>query len=230
MHYLLKKRIKSISWWWCFIWFSPHMWYLADEQTDLIDTYVHAGQYDNAISYINDLLVADPTNDELLLMIADIQYKKGEIAKATKAVDFLNAQKDHQDPMWLYVKWVLEMEKNHRKQARDFLLKAVEKLGQDNHEILRCYALSEYWYGNREKGLYHLERAHNLRKNDAEILYNMIELYLLEKKYRKAESLIQFFYDSIDDLEIYDKPLDFYKSKMKIFSSYIRTYQQKKIV
>jgi hypothetical protein len=32
-------------------------------------------------------------------MIADIQYKKGEIGKASKAIDFLNDQTDHKDPM-----------------------------------------------------------------------------------------------------------------------------------
>lgn len=127
------------------------MAFLADEQINLVNQYVHAGQYNDAIAYINSLLVNDPSNEELLLMIADIQYKQGEIAKATKAVDFLNAQHDHKDPMGLYVKGVLEMEKNHRKEARDYLLKALEKLDKDNHEVIRCYALAEYWYGNREK-------------------------------------------------------------------------------
>ena len=204
------------------------MWFLADSQNDLDDAYVQEGKYDDAIEYINTLLAKDPTNDELLLMIADIQYKKGEINKASKAVDFLNANTDNKDPMGLYVKGVLEMEKNHRKQARDFLLKAMEKLDKDNHEIMRCYALSEYWYGNREKWLYHLERAHDLHRYDAEIIYNMVELYLLEKKYRKAEELIQFFYNNKEDLEIYDKKLAFYESKMKIFSAYITTYNTKK--
>lgn len=204
------------------------MWFLADSQNDLVDAYVQEGKYDDAIEYINTLLAKDPTNDELLLMIADIQYKKGEINKASKAVDFLNANTDNKDPMGLYVKGVLEMEKNHRKQARDFLLKAMEKLDKDNHEIMRCYALSEYWYGNREKWLYHLERAHDLHRYDAEIIYNMVELYLLEKKYRKAEELIQFFYNNKEDLEIYDKKLAFYESKMKIFSAYITTYNTKK--
>lgn len=204
------------------------MWFLADSQNDLVNAYIQEGKYDDAIEYINTLLAKDPTNDELLLMIADIQYKKGEINKASKAVDFLNANTDNKDPMGLYVKGVLEMEKNHRKQARDFLLKAMEKLDKDNHEIMRCYALSEYWYGNREKWLYHLERAHDLHRYDAEIIYNMVELYLLEKKYRKAEELIQFFYNNKEDLEIYDKKLAFYESKMKIFSAYITTYNTKK--
>lgn len=69
-----------------------------------IDTYVQAGQYDDAINYINQFLVNDPSNDELLLLIADIQYKKGEIGRASKAIDFLNSQTEHKDPMGLYVK------------------------------------------------------------------------------------------------------------------------------
>lgn len=204
------------------------MWFLADSQISMIDTYVQAWQYDDAINYINQFLVNDPSNDELLLMIADIQYKKWEISRASKAIDFLNSQTDHKDPMGLYVKWVLEMEKNHWKEARSFLLKAMELLDKDNHEIMRCYALSEYWYGNREKGLQQLERAHDLHIYDAEIIYNLIELYLLEKKYIKAKKLIEFFYENKEDLEIYDKKLSFYENKMKIFSIYISSYSQQK--
>ncbi len=205
------------------------MWFLADSQITIIDTYVQAWKYDDAISYINNFLVNDPTNDELLLMIADIQYKKGEIGKASKAIDFLNDQADHKDPMGLYVKGVLEMEKNHWKEARAFLLKAMETLDKDNHEIMRCYGLSEYRYGNREKWIQQLERAHDLHIYDTEIIYNLIELYLLEKKYRKAHELITFFYDNKEDLEVYDKKLSFYESKMKIFSIYLDAYAHKKI-
>lgn len=204
------------------------MWFLADSQIDLINTYVDAMKYDDAIAYINDYLVNDPTNEELLLMIADIQYKKWEIDKATKAVDFINTQNDHKDPMALYVKWVLEMEKNHRKQARDFLVKAMELLDRDNHEIMRCYALSEYWYGNREKGIQQLQKARDLHMFDAEILYNLAELYLLEHRYRKASELISFFKKHKADLECYDKKLSFYESKMMLFEAYIATYDLKK--
>ena len=205
------------------------MWFLADSQITTIDTYVQAWKYDDAISYINNFLVNDPTNDELLLMIADIQYKKWEIGKASKAIDFLNDQADHKDPMGLYVKGVLEMEKNHWKEARAFLLKAMETLDKDNHEIMRCYGLSEYRYGNREKGIQQLERARDLHVFDAEIIYNLIELYLLEKKYRKASELIKFFYDNKEDIEVYDKKLSFYESKMKLFSAYLNAYTHKKI-
>jgi hypothetical protein len=120
------------------------------------------------------------------------------------------------------------MEKNHRKEARTFLLKAMEILDKDNHEIMRCYGLSEYRYGNREKGLQQLEHAHDLHIFDAEIIYNLIELYLLERKYRKANELITFFYENKEDLEVYDKKLSFYESKMRLFSAYLSSYAQKR--
>jgi uncharacterized protein HemY len=120
------------------------------------------------------------------------------------------------------------MEKNHWKEARAFLLRAMETLDKDNHEIMRCYGLSEYRYGNREKGIQQLEHAHDLHIFDAEIIYNLIELYLLEKKYRKASELIKFFYDNKEDLEVYDKKLSFYESKMKLFLAYLDAYAHKK--
>ncbi len=204
------------------------MWFLADSQISIIDTYVQAWKYDDAIEYINGFLANDPSSEELLLFIADIQYKRWEIGKASKAIDFLNVQKDHKDPMGLYVKWVLEMERSHWKEARAFLLKAMENLDKDNHEIMRCYGLSEYRYGNREKGLQQLEHAHDLNIFDAEVIYNLIELYLLEKRYRKAEKLIAFFYANKEDLELYDKKIWFYESKMKLFSAYLSTYAMRK--
>lgn len=120
------------------------------------------------------------------------------------------------------------MEKNHWKEARSFLLQAMENLDKDNHEIMRCYALSEYRYGNREKGLTQLNRARDLQIFDAEIIYNLIELYLLEKQYRKAADLIAFFNEHKEDLEVYDKKLSFYESKIKLFSVYLDAYAVKK--
>lgn len=201
---------------------------LIDTYRNEIDRLVASWELDEAISYINELLADDPTDQELLLMIADIQYKQWEITKASKVVDFLNANTNHTDPMALYVKWVLEMEKNHRKVAREFFLKAMHRLETDNYEVMRCYALSEYRYGNREKWVYHLERAHDLNVYDAEIIYNMIEIYLLEKKFAKAEALIEFFNAHLESLELSEKPLSYYQWKINIFSWYIATYYKKK--
>jgi len=93
---------------------------------------------------------------------------------------------------------------------------------------MRCYALSEYWYGNREKGIQQLQKARDLHMFDAEILYNLTELYLLEHRYRKASELISFFKKHKEDLECYDKKSSFYESKMRLFEAYIATYDLKK--
>lgn len=203
--------------------------FLSSQQQSILDQYILDNKLDEAIDYINGLLQSDPTNEELLFIVADIQYRKWEINKATKAIDFINSKNDNNDPMGLYVKWVLEMEKNNWKEARAYLLQAMERLDKDNAEVLRCYGLAEYWYGNREKWLYQLERARDLQQYDAEIIYNLIQTYLLEKNYRKAQDLIQFFYDHQEDLELYDKPLEFYKEKIDTFVQYIATYQHKKV-
>lgn len=205
------------------------MSFLTDSQIHLIEEFKKEWRYDDAIAYINKFLVQNPINEELLLHIADLQYKKWEIDRASKAIDFLNTTSGHQDPMGLYVKWVLEMEKSNRKEARSFLMRAMETIGKDNHEIMRCYGLCEYWYGNREKWIHYLENAHLLNSYDAEIIYNLIELYLLEHRYTKAKKLIQFYYDNKEDLEMYDKKESFYSHKMNLFSVYLTVYEKKKM-
>ncbi len=204
------------------------MSFLADSQIETIKEYKRKRQYNQAIKYVNQFLMKEPTNDELLLEIADLQYRKGEIDKAAKAVDFMNDQSDHQDPMWLYVKGVLEMEKSNWNEARSFLLKATEQSEKDNHEIMRCYGLSEYWYGNREKWLKYLENAHDLNKLDAEIIYNLVELYLLEHRYRKAARMISYFQENKEGLEMYEKKESFYRNKIVLFSTYIDVYEKKR--
>ena len=53
---------------------------------------------------VNTILFNNPQNEDALLQVADIQYRKGDISKATKAIDFLNANKDNKDPLGLYIK------------------------------------------------------------------------------------------------------------------------------
>jgi len=43
------------------------------------------------------------------------------------------------------------MEKNNRLEAKKYLQRALVLTEAKNHEIVRCYGLCEYWYGNREK-------------------------------------------------------------------------------
>ena len=198
------------------------MVYIPEELIDEIEELKELWKYDEAIRIVNSILARDPKNEDAILQIADIQYRKWEIGKADKAVDFLNAQKNNNDPLGLYIKWLLEMEKNNWKDARKYLLKAMEMTNASNHEILRCYGLCEYWYGNREKGLSFLKDAFVIDNKDAEVVYNLIQLYILEQEYKKAQEMISYFNKNKDSLKFVDKELDFYQTKISLFEKFIK--------
>lgn len=198
------------------------MVYVPEELIDEIEELKELWKYDEAIRLVNSILTRDPSNEDAILQIADIQYRKWEINKADKAVDFLNAQKNNNDPLGLYIKWLLEMEKNNWKAARDYLFKAMEMTNASNHEILRCYWLCEYRYWNREKGLNFLKDAFAIDDKDAEIVYNLIQLYILEQDYKKAQEMIWYFNKNKSWLKYIDKQADFYQKKISLFEKFIK--------
>ncbi len=197
--------------------------YIPDDLINKIEELKELGKFDEAIKKVNTILFRDPTNEDALLQVTDIQYRKGEIGKAAKAIDFWNEKKQHADPLGLYIKGVLEMEKNNRLWAKKFLQTALEITKAENHEIIRCYGLCEYRYGNREKGLNLLKDAFYINKTDAEVIYNLIELYILEHKYKKAKDMIKYFYKHREKLQTIDKTLDFYDQKISLFEKFIVT-------
>lgn len=202
------------------------MSYIPEELINEVEELKELGKFDEAMRVINTILAKNPKNEDALLQVADIQYRKGEIGNASKAIDFLNAQKDNKDPLVLYIKGVLEMEKNHWSEAKKYLQKALEITETENHEILRCYGLCQYWYGNREKGLMLLEESFTINSKDAEVIYNLIELYMLEHKYGKANKMIKYYYKHHKNLQTVDKEIGFYDHKIKLFEKFI-TVQNK---
>ena len=191
---------------------------LLDELEELKDLW----KFDEAMRIINWVLIDDPHNEDALLQVADIQYRKWEIGKASKAIDFLNSEKNNEDPLWLYVKWILEMEKNNRKTAKEYLQKALVLTNWENHEILRCYGLCEYRYGNREKWLWFLKDSFALNNKDAEVIFNLIEIYILERNYNKAKSMISYYHKNHDSLILIDKTIENYDSKINLFEEFVR--------
>jgi len=191
---------------------------LLDELEELKDLW----KFDEAMRIINWVLIDDPHNEDALLQVADIQYRKWEIGKASKAIDFLNSEKNNEDPLGLYVKWILEMEKNNRKTAKEYLQKALILTNWENHEILRCYGLCEYRYGNREKGLNFLKDSFSLNNKDAEVIFNLIEIYILERNYNKAKSMISYYHKNHDQLILIDKTIENYDSKINLFEEFVR--------
>lgn len=198
------------------------MVYIPEVLIEEIEELKDLGKFDEAIQLVNKILSRDPSNEDAILQIADIQYRRGEIGKADKAVDFLNAQKKNNDPLWLYIKGLLEMEKNNWKEARKYLSKAMEMTNATNHEILRCYGLCEYWYGNRSKGVWYLKDAFSIDNKDAEVIYNLIQIYILEQEYKEAQQLISYFNKYQDSLKFVDKQLAFYQNKISLFEKFIK--------
>ncbi|HPK28105.1 MAG TPA: hypothetical protein PKX34_02750 [Candidatus Absconditabacterales bacterium] len=196
--------------------------YIPESLIDKIEELKDLGKFDEAMRITNGLLVNDPNDEDALLQIADIQYRKGEINKAGKAIDFLNSKKNNEDPLGLYIKGILEMEKNNRKEARSYLQKALVLTNAENHEIIRCYGLCEYWYGNREKGISFLEDSFSLHNKDTEVIYNLIEIYILEHKYQRAKNMIKHYHKNYNELVTVDKDISYYDSKIDLFEEFVK--------
>lgn len=198
--------------------------YLSDNIFDKIRKLKQEGKYEEALTYVNSLLKKDPTNEDLLYEVTDIQFMMGELDKAEKPLDFLMKFKGDNNPMVYYAKWVIAMDKTDWETARKYLKKAVELSNYSNPEILRCYWLTEYWYWNKEKWIDFLEKAFDISwRRDAEIIYNLIEIYLLEHKYSKAQQLIDFFESLLKswNLDTFDRWEDFYVEKIRLYKKFL---------
>jgi tetratricopeptide (TPR) repeat protein len=194
--------------------------YIPESLRDDIEALKKEGKFDEALKKANHVLMSDPMHEDALLQVVDIEYRRGELDKAQKPIDFLMHMKKD-DAMHVYIKWVLEMEKNNWYDAKKYFQEAIKMTGFENHEILRCYGLCEYRYGNREKGVTFLQQAFDLHDTDAEVIYNLIEIYLLEFDYRRAKRMIKYFYDKHDKLETFDKEIAFYDQKIGLFQKFV---------
>ena len=194
--------------------------YIPEEILDEISQLADEWKYNEAIDMVNNILARDPKNEQALLMITDILYRQGDMEWADKAVSFLNSTKKD-DPLWLYVKGLLEMERNNWKDARSYLKKAMQLTNSENHEIVRCYWLSEYRYWNREKGRELLKKAFKQNSLDAELIYNIIQLAILDEDYLESWEMIDFFNHHHSELSVVDKPLAWYDKKVALFEKFL---------
>lgn len=200
------------------------MQYIPEQVVDQIESLKSEGKFNDALKMVNHILIKNPDNEDALMQVADIEYRKWEIEKASKPIDYLLSKKGNTDPMSLYIKGVLEMEKNNWLEAKQYLKEAIKLTNFENHEIIRCYGLCEYWYGNREKGLNFIEDAFSLNKYDAEIIYNLIEIYLLEYNYKKAKAMIKYYFWHHKKLLTFDKEIKYYDQKVGLFEEFVKDY------
>jgi len=178
-------------------------------------------KYDEALSRVNALLVRDPKNKEALYQVADIEYRRWEIMKAEKPVDFL-LDSYEEDAMGWYIKWVLEMEKTQRTIAKNYFKKAISMLDGDNPEILRCYGLCEYWSWNREHGITYLIKSYKINEFDAEVILNLIEISILEKKGSQAKKYINHYRKNREKLNCFDRDISYYDDKVDLFEKFLK--------
>lgn len=193
---------------------------MIDPQIEEIESLKEEGALDDALQIANQLLAKNPKNKDALYQVADIMYRKGEILKAEKPINFLLDQ-EHDDAMSWYIKWVLEMEKTNRQQAKNHLKKAMGLLDDDNPEMMRCYAICEYWSWNREEGMSYLKQAFEMNKLDAEIILNMVELHILQHQWKYAQRYIKYYYEQSAELQYFDKSKEQYDEKILLFQEYI---------
>lgn len=197
------------------------MSYIDPKTLEQINNLKQSYKYKEALDLVNKILVKDPNNEEALLEVADIMYMEGNLEKAEKPIDYmLNSWKN--TSMWLYVKWVLEMEKTNWNKARKFLKASLKLNEEDNPEILRCYGLCEYWVGNRQKWLTFLFSAFEQSNQlDAEVIYNLVEVNMLEHNYQDVKYYIDHFYKNRDKLNCFEKDVSYYDEKISLFHSYL---------
>ena len=55
-----------------------------------------------------------------------------------------------------------------------------------------------------------------------EVIYNLIQIYILEQEYKEAQQLISYFNKYQDSLKFVDKQLAFYQNKISLFEKFIK--------
>lgn len=198
-----------------------------DPQIADIESLKEEGKLDDALDIANQMLASNPKNKDALYQVADIMYRKGEILRAEKPIDFLLTE-ENDDAMSRYIKGVLEMEKTNRQEAKQHLKKAMKLLDEANPEMLRCLAICEYRSGNREDGIRLLKQAFTMNQFDAEIILNLIELYILQHQRKHARRYVDYYHEHKDSIQFFDKSKEQYDEKILLFTEYISFQLQKK--
>jgi tetratricopeptide (TPR) repeat protein len=109
--------------------------------------------------------------------------------------------------MVLYTKGILAMEKTQWHNSLEYLQKAIKLTKFENAEIVRAYAMAQYRYGNHQKGIDFLLQAYDINKMDAEIVYNLIQIYTLEHNYKAVKKMIIYFEKKTPKLQTFDKDI-----------------------
>ena len=68
-----------------------------------------------------------------------------------------------------------------------------------------------------------LKMAFQMNQYDAEVIYNLAQLYLMQHKYNSAESMLRYYNKYHGKLQCYDREIAYYDEKIKLFGEFIET-------
>ncbi len=196
------------------------MSYVNKEFFGKISNLIAEKKYQDAIQLTNQYLKDDPNNGDLLITISQIHYMIGDYDKSSKPVDFMLHQ-DPDNPMYWYIKWCIEYKQSNWQQAKDHLKNALKMTWFCNLEVMRMYAMSEFYYGNQEKWLdlvrYVFDSGMRY-KHDPEVITDLISIYIIMEKPLKAKSMIDYYNKHHDKMYSIDKDILYYDNIVKRFN------------
>ena len=66
-----------------------------------------------------------------------------------------------------------------------------------------------------------LKKAFKQNSLDAEVIYNIIQLAILEDDYEESQEMILFYRENHSQLKVVDKTLEWYDKKVALFEKFI---------
>ena len=66
-----------------------------------------------------------------------------------------------------------------------------------------------------------MKKAFKQNALDAEVIYNIVQLSILDEDYEESEEMISFFYQHHSELKIVDKSIEWYDKKFALFEKYL---------
>jgi len=145
------------------------------------------GQYREAVSICEKILVKDPKNLIALEEIGDNYLSMGKIENSKKALKrALEIEPKSVNANYL-LGFIFSIE--HKWDLSIKYLKKSEEIERNNPEILRCLGWSLFNYGRQKEGIILLERVKNITPKDAFVLCDLGVCYMLREKYAKALDL-----------------------------------------
>lgn len=148
-----------------------------------------SGQYEEALSILEKLLIEDPENVPALEEVADnelsLEHFDRARAAARQAVEL-----DDESYTGHYILGFLKSVDHEWEDSVNFLRKS-NALRPNNAEILRCLGWALYSKNERAQGIVTLERALNLDDENTLTLCDLGVAYLQTGNVRKAKALFE---------------------------------------